>query len=57
MAAGKEKEPKTQIVSVRVSESERAELERLGGGSFTQAVRQALSLLYEQHQVKPASQQ
>lgn len=42
--------------SLRLTEAERKQLEKIGGGNVTAGLRMALNLLFKQHELKPSNQ-
>lgn len=48
---------KTRVTGIRLTEGERAELKRLGNGSFSLAIRDAIDMLFRAHKVKQPAKQ
>ena len=43
---------KTKVTGIRLNASEREALRKIGNGSLTEAIKAALELLFQKHQVK-----
>ena len=43
---------KTKVCGFRLTSAERQALRKIGGGSLTSAIREAIELLFQRHQVK-----